>query len=127
MPYPTRVARPRRVPTSPVEDALGGSANLSPAPFSLSRGRLEAAPLHPADHMLVEAAQWDSDAACALVRDVLTAPAHYGNHKRHRAACNARLCPVEDHLAAPQAAQCASTEPESIALGEEQEGSSHGH
>ena len=86
MPYPTRVARPRRVPTSSVEDALGGSTNSSPAPFSLSRGRLEVAPLHPADYMLVEAVQRDSDAACTLVRDVQPAPAHCGNHKRHRAS-----------------------------------------
>ena len=37
----------------------------------------------------------------------------FGNHKGHSAAYNARLCPVEDRLAAPQAAQPASTEPES--------------
>ena len=52
----TRGARPRRVPTYTVEDALGGLANSSTAPFSLSSGRLEAAPLYPTAHMPVEAA-----------------------------------------------------------------------
>ena len=54
-------------------------------------------------------------------------PAYYDNYKRHRAACHARLCPFKYHLAAPQAAQCASTQPESTPNWDEQEESCHSH
>ena len=78
------------------------------------------------DRMPVEDVKWDSDEGCALLRGEQPGLAHYGNHKRHRAAYNSQVCPVEDHLAAPQAAQRTSTEPESTAPWDEQEGSSDG-
>ena len=56
------------VPTSSGEGKLGGLANLSPAPFSLSRRRLGAVPLHSADHKPAAAAQSDSDAGALFCK-----------------------------------------------------------
>ena len=68
----TRLFEKVRASTRGASESLGparrqGARNSSPTPFSLSRGRLEAAPLHPSDHMPVD-----------------------GNHKMHRAAYNAQ-------------------------------------